>query len=296
MSGKSVTLYVPTINDNLPDFNKLFSLWKQLNQDGLQATFDFSKCFFLRQNAVAFIGGLIRMIQRRGGMVCFNLESLRADVRKNVEENGFLGTLGFGGTAARGNSIPYREDDVHEKDVLVDYLRTQWLGRGWINITGLLMDAIVGRVLEIYDNAFEHGNSPVGVFSCGQHFPRRRELNLTVVDFGVGIPSNVRYHLQNSEMTGSDCMKWASTRGNTTKPKQGIPGGVGLDLLREFVMITGGRLEIFSHEGYALFKTGQERFLSTDSYFEGTLVNIKLHCDPTLYYRLATEPEAAPLF
>jgi two-component sensor histidine kinase len=150
--------------------------------------------------------------------------------------------------------------------------------------------------LEIYANAFEHGQSPNGIFSCGQHFPRRRELNLTVVDFGVGIPSNVRRYLKNPTLSADSCMEWASHPGNTTKPKQGIPGGVGLDLLRDFVKITDGKLEIFSHEGYILMSKDNESYSSRESYFEGTLVNIKLHCDSKSYFKLSTEPDKTPLF
>ncbi len=57
---------------------------------------------------------------------------------------------------------------------LIAYLKTKWLGRGWITVSTRLRDAIVGRVWKIYANAFEHSHSPVGIFSCGQHYPRRK--------------------------------------------------------------------------------------------------------------------------
>jgi hypothetical protein len=44
-----------------------------------------------------------------------------------------------------------------------------------------LINRIVGKVWEIYENAFEYADSPLGVFTCGQHFPTRRELTLTVL-------------------------------------------------------------------------------------------------------------------
>lgn len=296
MKRKSIKLCVPTVNDNITDFNNLFSLWGQINDDGLEVTFDFTDCMFLRQNAVAFLGGLTRQIQLHSGTVYYNLKTVNQKVYKNIEENGFLGTLGFGGPAQMGHSIPYREDSVHDKDVLVNYLKEKWLGRDWIHVTDALRDAIVGRMLEIYANAFEHGHSPIGIFSCGQHFPRRRELNLTVVDFGVGIPSNVRKYLNQMDLSADKCMEWAAHPGNTTKPKEKIPGGIGLDLLRDFVKITDGKLEIFSHEGYIMISQNDEKYLSRVPYFEGTLVNIKLHCDSKLYFKLAAEPEQVPLF
>lgn len=155
-------------------------------------------------------------------------------------------------------------------------------------------DEIVGRLWEIYANAFEHAQSPVGIASCGQHFPRRRELNLTVVDFGVGIPSNVRVFKKNDEIPSKNAMKWAFQRGTSTKPN-GVGRGVGLDLLKEFVRVTGGRLEVFSHEGYALVDDSQETFGELPTFFEGTLVNIVLKCDER-FYRLATEKFDDPLF
>lgn len=289
-----ITLSVPTINDRRRDFEKLFGLWSQVNGDNLNVTIDFFGCRFLRQNAVAFLGGIVQLIEYRGGRVGFNWESLAPDVRKNLDENGFIGKFLTGEPPRRGNAIPYREDVIQDKDGLVDYLKSQWLGRDWVHVSRTLRDEIVGRLWEIYANAFEHAQSPVGIASCGQHFPRRRELNLTVVDFGVGIPSNVRVFKKNDEIPSKNAMKWAFQRGTSTKPN-GVGRGVGLDLLKEFVRVTGGRLEVFSHEGYALVDDSQETFGELPTFFEGTLVNIVLKCDER-FYRLATEKFDDPLF
>ncbi len=64
--------------------------------------------------------------------------------------------------------------------------------------------------MEIYANAFEHGRTDIGVFSCGQHYPKLGELKLTVIDFGVGIPRNVRDFLKNSNLPADEALKWAS--------------------------------------------------------------------------------------
>src|SRR5438094_3431457 len=130
-----------------------------------------------------------------------------------------------------------------------------WLGRGWVNVSHRLRDAIVGNMAEVYLNAFEHARSPVGVFTCGQHFPGKQELNLTIVDFGVGIPSNVRLFKANEfrpeQLPAAKCMEWAFQSGTSTRsetPGQG-PCGLGLDLLRAFVQQNGGRLEMFINAG-----------------------------------------------
>ena len=293
------TLSIPTINDyTTADFDVLFKLWNQVNNDNMDVTFEFSQCNFLRHNAVAFLGGLTRLIQTRGGIGRFALNSIPKKVKANMDENGFISTLGFEGTPRTGNSIPYREDSHQSEAVLVDYLKTKWLGRGWVLVSERLRDAIVGKVWEIYANAFEHGKSPIGIFSCGQHYPKHHELKLTVVDFGVGIPSNVRLFFKHDpraqSLSAASCLKWAFQRGTTTKPN-GTSRGMGLDLLKEFVKLNNGKLEIFSHEGYAIIDKTQEVFMNRQTFFEGTLVNITLKCDES-YYHFVSETSDEPLF
>jgi len=58
-----ITLEVPTLYDDLPHFDRLFGLWHTVNADELDVTFRFTSCTFLKQNAVAFLGGLARLIQ-----------------------------------------------------------------------------------------------------------------------------------------------------------------------------------------------------------------------------------------
>jgi hypothetical protein len=293
-----VVLNVPTINDELSDFDNLFDLWNQANDDSLDVAFDFSRCYFLRQNAVAFLGGLAHLIEKRSGVARFNWDSMRENIRTNLEKNGFLTAFGHSGSFWAGNTIPYREDLIFDKKNIIDYLKIYWLSRGWISVSSLLRDAIVGTVLEIYINAFEHSISPVGISSCGQYYPNIRVLKLSVVDFGVGIPSNVRFFFKDDPrvetLNAAACLKWAFQRGTTTKPN-GSSRGMGLDLLKEFVKLNKGRLEIFSHEGYALIDETQETFINRQTFFEGTLVNITFRCDES-FYRFASETPEGPIF
>jgi len=295
-------VHVPTVNDGLSDFDWLFQTAQELDADDSELTFDFSRCWFLRQNAVAFLGGLARLIQRRGGTAGFAWDTLKEDVRRNLERNDFTAVFGHSWVPWTGNTIPYREDSWLDKNGIMGYLKSYWLGRGWVQVSPLLRDAIVGNVWEIYSNAFEHSDSPIGVFSCGQHYPHIGELKLSVVDFGVGIPGNVRGFLMRRGfpedrilgVTAAKALEWAFRRGTTTKV--GGPGrGNGLDLLKNFVQVNHGRLEIFSHEGYTLIDKSQEAHVNRATFFQGTMVNITFQCDER-YYQLASELPRRPLF
>ncbi|XCN73516.1 MAG: ATP-binding protein [Candidatus Electrothrix aestuarii] len=293
-----IILNVPTVNDDNKDFDRLFSLWDQVNDDSLDVAFNFSHCHFLRQNAVAFIGGLARLIESRGGRVEFRWDTLQQKIFTNLAQNGFLCAFGNSSGPWCGNSIPFREDLFQDKNAVVDYLKTQWLGREWMSISDRLRDNIVGNVWEIYTNAFEHGSSAIGVFSCGQHYPWLHELKLTVVDFGEGIPATVRWHFRNSpsaqNLSDADCLRWAFRNGTTTKP-DGIGRGVGLDLLRDFIQLNNGKLEIFSHNGYTLIDGSSDIVNNRASFFQGTLANITLKCDES-FYHFSDEPIQGPYF
>jgi len=293
------TVSIPTLNDSTADFERLFSVWEQVNDYFLDVRFDFSGCYFLRPNAVAFLGGLARLIESRLGTVVFDWGTFRNNaVFTNLCQNGFAGAFDYPSASWTGNSIPYREDGNCDVNGIMDYLELSWLGRGWVHVSRRLRDAIVGHMWEIYNNAFEHSGSEIGVFSCGQHFPTYDELVLSVVDFGQGIPAKVRNFLSSDpraeQLTAAGCLRWAFQRGTTTKPRE-EPGGLGLDLLKEFVRINQGKLEVYSNEGYVLIDKDGERFTNRATFFEGTVFHITLRCDENLY-RFADETNGSVPF
>ncbi|MDQ1256624.1 MAG: hypothetical protein QG656_1222, partial [Candidatus Hydrogenedentes bacterium] len=168
---------IPTIDDEAWDFAQLFRIYEQVNSGFEDARFDFSHCTFLRPNAVAFLGGLARLIESRQGTIVVDWNTICSKrVLMNLRQNGFAGAFGYPSSAWDGHSIPYREDRVLNMNGIMDYLTDYWIGKGWVHVSERLRDAIAGRMWEIYCNAFEHSNTDVGVFSCGQHFPNKNEL------------------------------------------------------------------------------------------------------------------------
>jgi hypothetical protein len=282
----SQTIIIPTINDSMDDFELLFSLWNQVNGYYKDIRFDFSQCHFLRPNAVAFIGGLARQIMSRSGKVNFDWASLKDQIKMNLAQNSFATQFGYQAGGWTGNSIQYREDIEMDFNIIMNYLSDNWLGRGWIGISERLKNSIAGNMWEIYNNAFEHAGSQIGVFSCGQHFPKLKELVLTVIDFGQGIASNVRNFLKHDprtdQLTAAHCLKWAFEPGTTTRPN-GMARGLGLDLLKAFIKVNNGKLEVYSNNGYAVIDGNSEAFYNRHSHFEGTIFHITLICDENKY-------------
>ena len=123
-------IHISTLNDLSDDFERLFAIWEQANDYFIDIRFDFSGCRFLRPNAVAFLGGLARLIESRMGSVVFDWNTLHHPaVMTNLLQNGFAGCFGYPSSGWDGNSIPYREDKALNMNGIMDYLTYNWIGK-----------------------------------------------------------------------------------------------------------------------------------------------------------------------
>lgn len=296
INGIHVVVPVPTINDDISDFEILFSIFNgimyKLNEINaisreplypIYLRLQFRKCRFLRQNAVVFFGGMIVYLSRFFNGVIIDHDTMSDKIRTNLHQNGFSEFFGSRVSPWQGNSILFRRDIFYDKASIIDeYLRSGWLAKGWINISPSLGNLIIGNIWEVYANAFEHSETPIGVFSCGQHYPKRKELTLSVVDFGVGIPENARRTIPG--ITDSiQALQWAFTRGSTSKKELDLGRGLGLSLLEEFIQINRGRMQIFSHDAAIIFTPTKRITRKLGSFFQGTFFNITLKCDERIY-------------
>jgi hypothetical protein len=286
MAAKKKIICIPTLGDSPADFAKLCQISSEVSKSGA-VSFNFSQCEALHPNAIAFIGGIARLIESRNCIASFEWETLQnPDLESLLSGNGFTKAFKHSYKEIGEHSILYREDKQLSMDSIMDYLADGWLGRGWVVVSNRLKNAIVGKIWEIYNNAFEHSKTPIGVFSCGQHFEAANELILSVVDFGCGIPTLVKNFLSEARraerLKDPSCLRWAFQRGNSTS-SGGVAKGLGLDLLKEFIGLNQGKLEIYSNKAYGLIDGENERYEKLDSPFEGTMVHITLRCDENLY-------------
>jgi hypothetical protein len=256
---------------------------------------DFSQCKFLAHHGVVVLGAIAHQLKTHQGCLTLDLATLAPAIRTNLAQNGLLHYLGYDTAPWDGNSIPFRHDLRFEPDRIVEYLSQRWLGRGWVNISQTLKDEIIGQVLEIYLNAFEHGQSTLGVFSCGQYYPNKKRLKLTILDRGIGIPQNVRKFRQQPDLSAEQALAWAFQQGNSTQPIPNTARGLGLDSIRAFIGANQGKLQLYSHDAWAKISGNQHQYGGQTATFQGTIVNIDLVCDSD-YYCLSSELPDRPFF
>lgn len=276
------TLLIPTIQSAPDDIDVLCTIWHAIHETPGPIQLDFHQCQFLTPTAIAFLGAVARRFQQ-DPHVQINWTSFVPSVHEYLTRNGLLAAFGHGERGHVSHAVPFREDQPtgHHAD-LMTYLQHSWLGGPWIKLSPTLRDAIISRVLEGYLNVWEHSISPVGAITCGQHFPRLKQLSLTILDLGIGIPTSVRNFLKQPSLSDLDAIRWALQRGNSTGVR-GTARGLGLDLLHQFVRHNHGSLEIYSYHAHVTINEHGATYAHRSSSFPGTLLQFTLQCDETSY-------------
>ena len=142
---------------------------------------------------------------------------------------------------------------------------------------------------ELFANSALHSKSSLPITVCGQFFPKSRLLDFAIVDGGRGIAGSV-------SSTGrrfpneADAIDWAMQPGNTTREGD-IPGGLGSEILREFIALNGGRLIIASGAGFWCQKGNSVIKSPLRHSFPGTTVILEINTSDRNKYDLAAPPD-----
>ena len=80
---------------------------------------------------------------------------------------------------------------------------------------------------------------------------------------------------------------WAIGDKNSTK--QDISGGIGLAILREFIIRNQGKIQIVSDDGFYQLDSHEEQTKSFSGSFPGTVINMQFRTDDAASYALISE-------
>lgn len=224
------------------------------------------------------------------------LTNIGPDVEKILSKNGFLSSYGREKIPDRwGTTIPYQRFDVKDDRYFAGYIENELMQRSEMPVMSSgLLKKFRESIFEIFSNAVLHSQTRLGIFSCGQFFPTRHRLDFSVTDLGVGICRNVKEHT-GLDLTPEGAITWATEGCNTTK-RGHIPGGLGLKLLREFIALNGGRIQIVSDAGYWQQTGSQTVSARLDTPFPGTVVSVEINTADTQSYALRSELSEADIF
>lgn len=278
-------------NDIRTDFDgyqKLINLISQVEgTKEKEIVFDFSNVYFFEANLCAVLATIIEILEQKGKVI--KLTNFNNKVETILRKNEFL--IPYNYKAIFDNydtSIKYqkfnpllKEDDNNFEE----YIKKQLLAKSDSpSHSKLLGKHITLRIFELYENARTHGSCKY-IHACGQYFPRKPEkpLNVTIVDTGKNIQENVSEFL-NENISSIESIEWAMLKGNTTKTGN-ISGGLGLDLIFQFIQHNKGKIQIISADGFWEWHKGEITTKFLKNRFNGTIANLRFNLnDPTHYY------------
>jgi len=159
------------------------------------------------------------------------------------------------------------------------------------NVTANSLEVCLG---ELTENVFYHAAAPVGGFAAATTFRGSQEIELAIVDLGVGIASSLSANPDFADQATDDISAIHTAIKPTVTATPERNSGYGLALTRLLLEINDGRLIVWSGEGKVEF--GENPTEKKVNRLPGTLVVLRLHTDrpfdlKTAYKRLESAIE-----
>lgn len=277
--------------EGYPPLLDLYHFSKKMIFDEL--VLDFSDTSWFDANLLAVLGSILNRAQSDLNDV--RLVNLQPQVEKIFSKNHFLSN--FGGEKIEdyyGTTIKYKRFKSSEEKLFKVYLDNELLSRSVLpRMSNALRKKINESIFEIFNNAVIHGGT-TDIFSCGQFYPANKRLDFTIVDLGKTIKVNVESFL-GKKLSAEDAIQWAIQEGHTTK-KGDTPGGLGLSLIRKFLELNKGKIQILSADGYWYQRGENSHYQLFNKVFDGTIVNLEFNIDDNNEYCLKDEIKKEDIF
>lgn len=205
--------YLPTIRSDQEGYQQLAELAKataKLRADRLEL--DFSRVAFFDANMAAPLGSVLAGVADRFNAVeIVNVPEL---VERVLRKNGFLTQFRYQPLEdTNRTTIPYRRLQRSDEGLFEDYLQRHLKGKGIPRMTDGLGKVFKQKLFEVFQNAVIHSESALGIFVCGQFFPQKQKLDLTITDAGIGIRDTVRRYFDKPNIASVPAIRWALEEG-----------------------------------------------------------------------------------
>ena len=286
---------LPLIRHDRTGFEALVSLYAQTKDCVFEEIeIDMSSTGWFDTDMCAVLGAILYRLGDNVNTV--RLTNIRPDVERILSRNGFLSNYGRKRISdAWGSTIPYQRFDIKDDRYFGGYIEAEFVHRTEMPcISSGLLKKFRESVFEIFSNAVMHSQTRLGIFSCGQYFPTRHRLDFSVADLGIGIRQNVKDNV-GLDLAAEKAIVWATQGQNTTK-RGAIPGGLGLKLLREFIDLNGGCIQIVSDAGHWRHEKNRTSTARFSDPFPGTVVSIEMDTSDTQSYVLSSELSESDIF
>ncbi len=281
-----MNIIVHNIRNDIHGYSEIASIAKSAKDLFFdELILDFSPCSFFEANMSAPLYSVIAQVQSRVNVV--EPINMKPEVQTILAKNHFLKQWKNGEVFdSNATTLPFKRFKLSVNEQFFDYLDSHMRGHGLPQMSNLLRKRFLESLLEIFQNSSEHSASEEGIFVCGQFFPSKKRLDFSIADAGIGFRDKVRSFFPDKSINSIGALRWALKEGSTTK---GIVGGLGLKLLKDFIRLNKGKLQIVSRYAYYEYADKKEDFQKMKHDFPGTCVNLEINTDDASSYRLRSE-------
>lgn len=202
---------------------------------------------------------------------------------KIIEILSHHGLLGFQTAKRKPSVIPVTHFFPGQSKEFALYSQTHFSRLPIPDMSPALNEKFLEGIDELFSNAEIHSKTKLGIYACGQFFPKKKKLDFSIVDLGIGFQQVIN-RITNFKLSGHGAISWAMTGANTTRSGD-IPGGLGLKILKEFIRLNRGKLTVISHGG--LWCLGPNGIVSRAmiTAFPGTAITLEINtADQNSYY------------
>lgn len=182
-STRNIQVFIPTIeNMEISSFlqliqlhNQIVKIKKKLLMENKSISFNFSKCYNLQTNGIAYLGAISSWLSSQGILVSYNFNSMNKSVTNAFKNVGFLQKHfhnHFENEAIPSTAIDFEQfqgdirSEVELNNRVIKYITDKWLSQNNILMMPKLKDDLKSKIFELFANALEHSGSNLGCFWC----------------------------------------------------------------------------------------------------------------------------------
>ena len=281
------TYTLSNVHNDLHGYNQLVKLYETY-KDELFEDIEIELLRWFDANLSAVLGGVLDKI-RNGGLNDIKFTNIKPDIQTILQKNGFLSFYGYDKIYdTYHTTIEYKKIKPSDSRYFNQYLEDELLNRNeFPNMSDTVHEKINESIQEMFVNAQIHSETEF-IYTCGQFHPGRHELTFTIVDTGIGFAKRIEQNLD-EVISSKDAIRWAMIDGHTTK--QGVSGGLGLALLKEFIGQNNGKIQIVSGDAIYELNNNSESIQQLNSYFDGSVISMTFDTNDSKTYKLVSEIE-----
>lgn len=239
-----VPIRAQRIDTDPAGFATLASLHSRLAQiTGGVIRIDMSELGWIDAHLASPLLTIIRLAQQKQNTI--RIGELNDAVRVILRKNRFLSMKAHD---TYQTTIPVREFTTQDGVEFSNYAKSHLSRSEMPRMTRSLRDKFFEGIDELFANCALHSRTKTHVITAGQFFPTGQRLTFSIADGGRGIQGSIKDAL-NRSMPAPDAISWAMDAHNTTRMGD-VPGGLGSQIIREFISKNKGKIVVVSNDGF----------------------------------------------